>query len=1703
MVHKKRTVAPRPKQSAATEDAAIPLLESEQNLVSVCTSVQKKLSRKNDTSAVVEGETNALSASIKLGCERVLSSLRRGNHTKALRLIKELASKHENSPHAPLIHRVQGSVCAKMASMIDDPNAKHRHLKNAIESARKAVSLSPNSIEFAHFYASLLYEAANEGKEYEEVVQECEKALAIENPIDPAKQNLQEESQQKDETPNARIDHVRIELQSLIQKSNFASISAWVNQIGNGEEKIRLIPIRRVPEDPMEMKLVQARRPIEIKKVTKMPEERRKEIEVRVAAARLLQKKSETVQTHKDGDKALDLTTGLAQRIGERRKSRNARKNSSSTERRDRVQSYWNSLTLDKKKELLRIKISDLKVHLSASKDGLAIEVLSEALSLYETNKDWKFWTCYRCNKKFTDSVSHNYHVVHEHIGTLHPKLQSVLPQNVENEWAEMLLNCSWEPLDGCAAAKMLDKQSRSQEQGFLDEKHQRDNTEESKCGFSEVFCNEDKLDSSPRNKKFGDIPNSDTVESRVHDKISDIELMDCDRNYGTKNGFLPDKWPLSDDPDRANLLERISAVFQTLIESKYLASSHLSKVIDFAVEELQGLAFGSQLLSYNVDQTPLCICFLGAEELKNVLKFLQDLSYSCGLGRYSEKTSSRDGASNASQGFDDLEKLIVSEDGSCLLFDECFLPCNLARSTCPDIISIDRTAYVLSSNQYQNEAELDPEAFLSWIFTDPSSVEQLASWTCAREEKAQQDMEIFRLLELEKEFYDLQCLCERKIEHLNYEEALLAIEVICLKEGRRRDHGTEIVGRSYDSLLRKRREDLIESDNDVTVISYRLELNAISNVLKEAESLNANRFGFEETSSGGTSQLCDIESSKEDDWRLKDYLHQVDSCVEVALQRQKERVSIELSKVDARIMRVVAGMQQLRVEIEHACAQDHRRILVTLLKSYIRAHLEDLAEKDATKKSDAASEALLAELAHDSKNSSGGGNGCSKHTHEKIKDKKKSKEYRKAKGSKPTSGNELHLLRHRTMEDVSFAVTHDGENQGDKTAGNGDSLNEQEYRRAIELEAEERKLEETLEYQRQMENDAKLKHLAEQTKRTAKTCLGSIDTVMKSETCSKCSDEQLKSSKKMNKFPDSSRSLSKINAEGMTHKTVSVDESTLVSTQRSGRRGCQNDSKLIDGNFPSASDERENTEVGEPRALHSSHVKLWNSVPADSGTKTLRQLHVEDDDEERFQADLQKAVRQSLDMFHAHEKLPLLPSPGNEQKVFPKAGTLGNANSFEDVNKMDAYGTGLKNEVGEYNCFLNVIIQSLWHVRRFRDEFLRTSSEHVHVGDPCVICALYDIFTALSTASTETCRKTVDPTSLRISLSNLYPDSNFFQEGQMNDASEVLGVIFDSLHRSFTSASGISDTESADSSCMGTWDCSNGACIVHSLFGMDTFEQMVCYNCGLESRNLKYTSFFHNINASALRTIKACSSKQFSDDTLISVVSPESSFDALLNLVEMNHQLSCNSEVGGCGKLNYVHHILSTPPHVFTTVLGWQNTCESVGDITATLSALSTEVYIGVLYHGLAPKNKHCLISMVNLFRLFFIVFWKNKRLILHADSIQHQFITSLGEGQCTFYPPQTPLCGITTGYVVVDVWASWHAPRLFYWVPTVFRQHRYRVCYYGQHYHCFAYNCDHGQWVMYDDKTVKVIGGWDDVLVMCERGHLQPQVLFFEAVK
>ncbi|GAB2240662.1 hypothetical protein Droror1_Dr00021180 [Drosera rotundifolia] len=1554
--------------------------------------------------------TSTSPQSIKQDCERALIALRRGNHTKSLRLLRDSIAKH---PTAALLQRVHATVSVKLAALIDDPAAKSKHLRTAIDAAKRSTELSPNSVEFSHFYANLLYEAASEQKEYEEVMAECERGLNIKDPVDPAKEGLSEESGSGNAGVEERIGAVQGEIKGLIQKANLASISTWMKHLSSGEERFRLIPIRRAAEDPMEARMAGqvVRRPNEIKKATKTVEERRKEIEVRVQAAKLMQQNSERIGGEGgEGTSSSPVNGGSGGGGGSSRRRQwglaAARRNGA--ERKDQVRKYWDSIGWEVKRGFLRVRVCDLRNH---HRDGVASEVLREALSWGEKWKDWRFWACCRCGEKFGDAESHLHHVGQEHMGSLVPKMQSVVPQNVEGEWAEMIVSCSWKPLDLNASVTMLENQGKAKDSVCDEEENGKDER-----SWSEGFGLDAGWESFPVKKKsLVDRSEGGSLEVAVKEEDK-MECDECDGNEGGSKVYnLPNSWPLSDDTECAKLLEKISSILSLLLKHKYLATSHLQKVIQFTVDELRGLVPGSQLLSCGIDQTPLCICFLGASQLRKIVKFLQEICHACGISRYPEKNSSDDAISHQPRVVTESEeKIELNEDASCLLLDD-----NLVSGDADsENVSSPQSAKGVQSGSYP--------PLLSWLYDGPLLTEQLTRWSRVREEKSQEGIEILQVLE--KEFTHLQGLCERKCENLGYEAALQGLEELCLEESNKSEHVNEFSRGRYHSALKRRRDQIVDSENEVMFDGCsRFEVEAIDIILKEAESLNLNHLACEEPYAAMGSHLADLEAG-EHDWKSKDYLNQVDTCIEVAIQRQKEQLSVEISRLDARILRNLASMHQLELKLDPVSALDYRSILLPLVESFMRAHLEDLAEKDATEKSDAASKMLLAELARNEKKGSGGGSENTRSLQEKMKDKKKNRDSKRSKDTK-ASGQTGQLEAVNSSE----GEPEDTEVLDPDMSSDLNEL-EEEFRRKVELEEEERKLEETLEYQRRIEHEAKQRHLAEQHKRNGQatsddvpdhwtdvsvqpqspsdvplvfgngfaTGIEGLDALAINDSAL-IGGQQLRGDQDQLSGAKQARLPNGVHTDGM-----------LPFDQRNGRRGRRRSSgRPQEEKYLGAPSGKENLVGILPGNVGQSDLlRNPDGVAGDSGgTKTLRQLRAEDDDDERFQADMEQAVQQSLDMYEARRKNHFVPVSRTGRRT-PEALDDSVATSTEEITKisngLDVYGTGLQNDVGEYNCFLNVIIQSLWHLRRFREEFLRRStSEHSHVGDPCVVCALYDILFALSMAAADSKREAVAPSSLRIALSQLYPESNFFQEGQMNDASEVLAVIFQCLHKSFTPATGISDTESVESNSLGSWDCDNSACIAHSLFGMDIFERMNCYNCGLESRHMKYTSFFHNINASALRTTKE--------------MCVESSFDELLNLVEMNHQLACDPEVSGCGKLNHIHHILSTPPHVFTAVLGWQNTCESIEDITATLAALSTEIDISALYRGLDPKNIHRLVSV---------------------------------------------------------------------------------VCYYGQHYHCFAYSHEHERWIMYDDKTVKVIGTWEDVLVICEKGHLQPQVLFFEAV-
>lgn len=1667
--------------------------------------------------------------SCKGDCEKALVALRRGNSTKALKLIRDACNRFDTSA---LVQRVRGHICMRLASVIEDLTTKQRHLKEAIEAARKAVSLSPQSVEYALFHAQLLFEAATDSKGYEEVVQECQRALAIQDPVDPAKESLHEEAQHKLPTPEARIAHAQQELRSLVQKANIASISNWMKTLGNGasEEKLRFIHMRKLVEDPMEQRVSQPKRPHEVKKSVKTPEERRKEIEVRVAAARLLQEKRECSPPHPEDGASSSPKVGV--RLGGRKSSGSHSKKLgqafSAEHQIERLKPFWNSFSSQERQTMLEVSIQALQNHLgSSSKTSLSTESFVEALEFAQEKKTWRFWTCCSCSERFIDCQEHAQHIMQEHIDNLPQKLRRLLPGEIDQDMIDQILDEDCRPFDGPAAIKMLIESSDA----VIHEESAQEHTAVSNAGFD---CCSDASDASTssRESRSDDIrdalyqcpPNvardSVSAETSLNAVLDEDEEQALDRNSSHMcNGecqrpktiqrlvkeMPTHELPYADDDERAKLLQRIRNLFRILIVNKCLATDHMEKIVHYATDELQGFVPDTSV-QYEFNHSPLYIRFLPAQQLRRILRYLRELINACGLDQLSEHGSPPAGSQNEDEDVIQ-DRLFLTEDFTTLALDERLLKDTSAKSVETPLTDdsdkpskqqalskeMDALCPLLTVKGGESMSHADLQ--LAWIYGTAEHEYQPAGWKQFREERAQQGRDVFRALK--KEFHTLQSLCERKREHLHYQEVVYMAERLCIEELKKREQKLDGSCQSHEAVLKKRQQELLEGRAGPNGLSplRKLELDVITTILREAQTANSPQFTYDGTLSMTTSRLSDSDEEDEDAWRVQEFIRQTDSCIEVVIQRQKDDSTSEVNKLDARILRAMDSVQKLEHKLGNVSVLDYRAVVLPLVKSFLKARLEDAAEKDALQKSDAVREAFLAELSRDENTTTERVPDSSRHLKDKSKDKKKSKEQRKSKDGKrvPSGGSDI---QQRNIMNGSL-VDHVGDNTLDDEDGlDWDSIEETrqeqeaERRRQAELEAEERKLAETLELQCNLEAAAKEKHLAELKKKQAekdakaspilKNSLGLDSYNASSQNNSSCwqnlppdllsqhqskdvsyleSDSLVVQDALFNDVIDTSNCV----PSGSTHprNTENFDYFPLQLTgslpsegvhlfSREGVKDCVRSDLCA---RPVESDAAVDCEDSFSKAivLHSSeNLALNSSKPKKSGknkrkkiartqedsnhtlsseeqsldstrkdkhssdkdgasldnvgrtthnsSKTLRQLKDEQDAEDRFQEDLEKAMRQSLaDVVDPSPEI----SQGESMKNDPLASAVSDNLTR---NRSGEIGKGLQNESGQYNCFLNAVIQSLWHLQKFREELLAaSSSNHMHFTDPCVVCALREIFVGLNTPMSETSNEAIAPTALRVALSTVCSQKEIFQEAQMNDASEVLGVIFDCLHKAFT-LNAVPET----SSDVGFWKCHETTpCIAHSLFGLDIAMQMNCQACGKESRHLKYTSFFHNINASSLRTAK--------------IMYQESCLDELLKLVEMNHHLACDMEMGGCGRQNYIHHLLRAAPHVFTTVVGWQNNRENVEDISATVDAIDMDVDVGIVYRGLDEGFKHRLVSV---------------------------------------------------------------------------------ICYYGQHYHCFAFNNEFGKWVMFDDTTVKVVGSWDDVADACRRGHLQPQVLFYEAL-
>lgn len=373
----------------------------------------------------------------------------------------------------------------------------------------------------------------------------------------------------------------------------------------------------------------------------------------------------------------------------------------------------------------------------------------------------------------------------------------------------------------------------------------------------------------------------------------------------------------------------------------------------------------------------------------------------------------------------------------------------------------------------------------------------------------------------------------------------------------------------------------------------------------------------------------------------------------------------------------------------------------------------------------------------------------------------------------------------------------------------------------------------------------------------------------------------------------------------------------------------------------------------------------------------------------------------------------------------------------------------GLSNELGENNCFLNVIIQSLWHVRSCR--VLISMGDHaVHhrcggdvaqagaasknngFGAPCLLCELEQIFIMYQFSE----EPVLDVDRVRVALSDV------FALGDMNDATETLEAILDALHwdtlnRMLTIRRGsqvplhageLSHSMKEDASAIAC----EPMCIAHLVFQMNMMELKTCTQCGATTEPLMNTDFLYRVYAQELLS-------HAKGKTLEEVLRLEAQGGATGPSDFVSKCEDCKA------KMQTSRWIL-TLPMVFAVSVIWSSDHVNKSEVKAWMDLLSSQ-------SGPPAKAKRGTAGV-------------GGQQTLHLGKIFH----------------------LDNSSVASDY------------------SFRGMVCYYGRHYvgffasHSIIEGVEQERWYLFDDTRVKLVGTWADVRSRVERGGYQPTLLFYE---
>ncbi|OWY95078.1 Inactive ubiquitin carboxyl-terminal hydrolase, partial [Phytophthora megakarya] len=360
----------------------------------------------------------------------------------------------------------------------------------------------------------------------------------------------------------------------------------------------------------------------------------------------------------------------------------------------------------------------------------------------------------------------------------------------------------------------------------------------------------------------------------------------------------------------------------------------------------------------------------------------------------------------------------------------------------------------------------------------------------------------------------------------------------------------------------------------------------------------------------------------------------------------------------------------------------------------------------------------------------------------------------------------------------------------------------------------------------------------------------------------------------------------------------------------------------------------------------------------------------------------------------------------------------------------------GLRNDLGANNCFLNVIIQSLWHVRSCR--VLISMGDHaVHhrcggkptnasafqseTLTPCLLCELEQIFVMYQFAE----QSVLDVDRVRLALGET------FALGAMNDVCWTwTGMLL--LRRKgvkLAAIGGIHKVEEMSESVR--QDASaiicEPQCVAHRLFQMNLMELKICASCGHTAEPIMNTDFLYRVYAQELLN----NARGEKHKTLEEVLRAEAQAQDVAGTCD-----ACDK--GGQRALS---RWILTLPMVFSISIIWSSSHVNKTDIKDWMELLSTQCHVG------SDKEVQQALDLGRIFRL--------------DNSAEVSSVYSF-RGMVCYY-----------GRHYVGFFASRSLDE-----DGVERE----------------------RWFLFDDTRVKLVGTWADVRLRIERGGYQPTLLFYE---